>query len=65
MGGDFADNVQHSAGYIEKILNGANTADLAVEGSEKTFLTVNPKTAKDLGIAIPPQVQSRANSIIE
>ena len=65
LGGDFANNVQHSFGYIEKILKGANTADLPVEGSEKTFLTVNSKTAKDLGIPIPPQVQSRANRIIE
>ena len=52
-------------GYIEKILKGANPADLPVESSEKPFLTVNSKAAKDLGIAIPPQVQARADSIIE
>ena len=65
LGPDLADNLQHTAGYIGKILNGANPADLPVEGSEKTFLTVNSKTAKELGIAIPPQVRARANSIIE
>ena len=65
LGGDFANNLQHASGYIEKILKGANPADLPVEGSEKTFLMVNSKAAKDLGIPIPPQVRSRANSIIE
>jgi len=65
FGPDFANNVLHSIGYVEKILKGANPADLPVEGSEKTFLTVNSKTAKELGIAIPPQVRARANSIIE
>ena len=65
LGPDLADNLQHTASYIGKILNGANPADLAVEGSEKTFLTVNSKAARDLGIAIPPQVQARADSIIE
>jgi len=65
LGPDLADNIQHTAGYIGKILNGANPADLPVEGSEKTFLSVNSKAAKDLGIAIPPEVQARANSIVE
>jgi ABC-type uncharacterized transport system substrate-binding protein len=65
LGPDLADNLQHAARYIGKILKGANPVDLPVEGSEKTFLTVNSKAAKDLGIAIPPQVQARANSIIE
>jgi putative ABC transport system substrate-binding protein len=65
LGPNLTDNLQHTAGYIGKILNGANPVDLPVEGSEKTFLTVNSKAAKDLGIAIPPQVQARADSIIE
>ncbi len=65
LGPNLTDNLQHAAGYIGKILKGANPVDLPVEGSEKTFLTVNSKAAKDLGIAIPPQVQARADSIIE
>jgi putative tryptophan/tyrosine transport system substrate-binding protein len=65
LGGDLVDNLQHTAGYIGKILNGANPADLAVEGSEKTVLVVNSKAARDLGIAIPAQVQARADNIIE
>jgi putative tryptophan/tyrosine transport system substrate-binding protein len=64
-GPDTADNVQRAIGYIEKILKGANPADLPIESSDKTSLTVNSKAAKDLGIAIPPQVQARADSIIE
>jgi len=62
---DFADNFRRVFGYVEKILKGANPADLPVESSEKTSLFVNSKAAKDLGITIPPQVQARADSIIE
>lgn len=65
LGPDLAGNLQHTAGYIGKILKGANPVDLPVEGSEKTFLTVNSKAAKDLGIAVPPRVRARADSIIE
>ncbi len=65
LGPDIADNVQRAIGYIERILKGANPADLPIESSEKTFLSVNSKAAGDLGIAIPPQVRARANSIIE
>ena len=65
VGPDLAGNLQHTAGYIGKILKGANPADLPVEGSEKTVLTVNSKAAKDLGIAVPPQVRARADSVVE
>jgi putative ABC transport system substrate-binding protein len=65
LGPDGADNLQHAAGYIAKILKGANPADLPVERSEKTLLMVNAKVAKELGIAIPPEVRARADTIIE
>jgi putative ABC transport system substrate-binding protein len=65
LGPDLADNLQHVAGYIGKILKGANPADLPVERSEKTLLMVNSQAAKDLGIAVPPQVRARADSVIE
>jgi putative tryptophan/tyrosine transport system substrate-binding protein len=65
LGPEFADNQQQAVGYIEKILKGANPGDLPVESSDKPFLAVNSKAAKDLGITIPPQVQARANSTIE
>ena len=53
------------AGYIGKILKGANPANLLVEGLAKILLIVNSKAAKDLGIAVPPQVRARADSVIE
>jgi putative ABC transport system substrate-binding protein len=59
LGPDLAGNLQHTAGYIGRILRGANPADLPVEGSEKTVLTLNSKAAKDLGIAVPPEVRAR------
>jgi len=65
LGPDDADNVQRAIGYIEKILKGANPADLPVESSEKPFVTINSKAANDLGMAVPPQVRARADSIIE
>ena len=65
LGPDIADALQHAAGSIGKILKGANPADLPVEGASKTVLVVNAKAAKDLGIAIPPQVRARADNIIE
>jgi putative ABC transport system substrate-binding protein len=65
FGPDLADNLQHTVGYIGKILKGAKPADLPVEGSARTLLVVNAKAAEGLGIAIPPQVRARANSIIE
>jgi putative ABC transport system substrate-binding protein len=57
LGPDRADNFQHVAGYTGKILKGAKPADLPVLRSEKTLLMVNSKAAKDLGIAVPPQVR--------
>ena len=65
LGPDRADNFRHVAGYIGKILKGAKPADLPVERSEKTLLMVNSKAANHLGIAIPPQVRARADSVIE
>jgi putative tryptophan/tyrosine transport system substrate-binding protein len=65
LGSDLDDNLQHVAGYIGKILKGANPANLPVEGLAKILLIVNSKAAKDLGIAVPPQVRARADSVIE
>ena len=65
LGSDLDDNLQHVAGYIGKILKGANPANLPVEGLAKILLIVNSKAAKDLGMAVPPQVRARADSVIE
>ena len=65
FGPDPADNYLRMAGHVGKILKGANPAELPVEHAERTQLIVNARAAKDLGIAIPPQVRARADSIIE
>jgi putative ABC transport system substrate-binding protein len=64
-GAGIVDLFRRMAGYVDKILKGAKPADLPVQQPTKIDLTVNMKTAKALGLAIPPALIARADEVIE
>jgi putative ABC transport system substrate-binding protein len=64
-GPDFTDMTRRAAVYIDKILKGAKPADLPVEQASKHLLIVNLKTARALGLAIPPLILARADEAID
>jgi putative ABC transport system substrate-binding protein len=64
-GVDFTELLRLAAGYIDRILKGANPADLPVQNPTKFNLTVNLTTAKALGLNVPLSLQQRADALIE
>ena len=64
-GADLIDIWRQAAGFVDKILKGAKPADLPVEQPTKFELVLKRRTAKTIGLKIPPSILLRADQVIE
>jgi putative tryptophan/tyrosine transport system substrate-binding protein len=64
-GPDLVDQYRHAAGYVDRILKGEKPTGLPVQAPTKYETVVNLKTAKALGLTLPPALLTRADEVIE